>query len=213
MRQARALRALTLIAASQGCVLETGLGHWAAPEAGTDPDGDDGGDDSGARSDDAGCPVSADAGSCAADASVDASYLLTVTPGLTTSYFAGGKSLPAGDYTLVYEDGCWKSGVVAWTVNLGGEGYWVVGGEPEQHVAMAPGTVGTFAGLGAYGSYEECVAANVSHAGITFRFEGGPLGLALESLDPLTLFILVEGGESEGGRSPTFRLTCSGVCR
>jgi hypothetical protein len=133
---------------------------------------------------------------------------------LTTTYFADGRSLPAGDYTLTYVDGCWKSGVVAWTVNLGGEGYWVVGGQPEQHIAMAPGTVGTFATLGAYGTYEECVAANVGRPGVTFRFEGGRLGLALESLDPLqTLSILIEGGESVGGQSPTFRLTCVGTCR
>ena len=44
-------------------------------------------------------------------------------------------------------------------------------------------------------------------------FDGGQLGLRLESLDPLTLFILVEGGEAVGGHSPTFRLSCAGDCR
>lgn len=195
--------ALTLGAAAQGCTLETNIGHWAAPE---DAEEDAGSEDAG----------SADAAS--ADASADASereggeQLLTVIPGLKTTYFADGQALPAGDYTLVYVDGCWRSGVVSWTVNLGGEGYFVVGGQPEKRIATAPGTVGTFVTLGAYGTYDECVAANVGRPGITFHFDGGPLALKLESLDPLTLFIQLEGGENVGGRSPTFRLTCAGSC-
>jgi hypothetical protein len=207
--------ALALAAPVAGCVLETNLGHWAAPDSDADASADaashepnDGGID-----DPACTPASLDAGTCAAVA--DGS-LLTVTPGATTSYFAAGKSLPAGDYTLAYVDGCWHSGVVSWTVNLGDEGYSVVGGQPEQRIAMAPGTIGTFAsGLGAYAMYDECVGANMGRPGISFHFEGGPLGLKMQSLDPLaplTLFILVDGGESVGGVSPTFRLTCTGEC-
>jgi hypothetical protein len=211
----RSVLALTPVALTQGCALEldTGLGHWAEPDAEAESDRQDGGKDGGKDGGGAECRSNAgDAGPCAPATDAATSELLTVSLGLTTSYFADGKSFPAGQYTLVYEDGCWKSGVVAWTVNLGGEGYWIEGGQPEQHIAMAPGTVGTFAGLGAYGTYEACVAANVGRAGITFAFQGGPLGLKLESLDPLTLFINLMGGESVGGRSPTFRLTCSGPC-
>jgi hypothetical protein len=198
--------AFALTGAAQSCTLETDLGHWALPGADTDatPDAaplepEDGGVD---RADCSAPP--ADAAACTA---VDSGSLLTVTPGLTTSYFADGKSFPAGDYALLYVDGCWHSGVVAWTVNLGGEGYWVVGGQPTQPITMAPGTVGTFATLGAYFNYEDCVAANVGSPAVTFHFEGGPLGLKLDSLDPVTFSIGVEGGESAGGLSPTFRLS------
>jgi hypothetical protein len=209
----RAGLVLALGALTQACALESDLGYWARPDASADAQSDaaDGGalEPSG---DGGGACSSGAQGGCDGDAGSAPGQLLTVTPGPTTSYFADGRSLPAGEYTLVYVDGCWHSGVVSWTVNLGGEGYHVVGGEPEERITMAPGTVGTFMTLGAYGSYEECVAANVGRPGVSFRFKGGPLGLKLESLDPLTLFILLEGGESVGGRSPTFRLTCTG-CR
>jgi hypothetical protein len=195
-------RGMTLAAVAlvclPACTLDTDLERWDEPDAAADA-----------------TPGAPDAASSAdADApEPDASLLLTVVPGLTTTYFADGRSLSAGDYTLVYVDGCWRSGVVAWTVNLGGEGYWVVGGQPEQRLKMAPGSVGTFAGgLGAYATYAECIATNVGRPGITFHFDGGPLGLKLESLDPITLTIGIQGGESEGGRSPTFRLTCVGGC-
>jgi hypothetical protein len=64
--------------------------------------------------------------------------------------------------------------------------------------------------------YDDCVAANRGRAGVTFRFDGGPLGLrldALDALDALVAFMLLEGGESVGGRSPTFALACAGSCR
>ena len=194
--------AMALGALVQACALESDLGYWAQPDAAAD---------AGSGAADAGS-LDPDGASVDGDAGGSLGYVLTVTPGPTTSYFADGRSVPAGEYTLVYLDGCWKSGVVAWTVNLGGEGYSVVGGEPEERITMAPGTVGTFMTLGAYATYEECVAANVGRPGISFRFQGGPLGLKLESLDPLTLFILLQGGESVGGKSPTFRLTCAGSC-
>jgi hypothetical protein len=206
-RSRTAAFALALFAA--GCTLETDLGGWVAPDvvvgddaAPFEPSGDGGVDAAACTS------VVADAGACAVDDSGTAGDLLTVTPGLTTSYFADRASLPAGEYTLSYVDGCWRSGAVSWTVNLGDEGYWVVGGSPEQRLGPAPGSVGTFAsGLGAFARYEECVAANVGRPGITFSFAGGPLGLAMESFDPVTFFVLTQGGESVGGLSPTFRLT------
>jgi hypothetical protein len=190
--RAKQVLAFVLAAAAHGCVLDSDLGHWAPADA-------EAGADEG--------PLAPDGGS---------TQELTVSLGFTTSYFDDGRSFPPGEYTLTYADGCWTSGIVAWTVNLDtGEGYWVVGGEPEQRIVMAPGTAGTFAGgLGAFGSYQECVAANVGRSGTTFRFEGGRLGLALADVDPLmSRSILLRGGESEGGRSPTFRLTCAGACR
>lgn len=206
---------MAALAALSGCAPEGDVGRWSLHDAAS-ADAADVQDDVDASG--AGCSA-ADAADCGindagSDSALGDELVLTVTPGPTTSYFADGRSLPAGIYTLVYLDGCWKSGVVAWTVNLGGEGYNIVGGDPEQRLAMAPGTVGTFAGLGAYATYEECVAANMSRpGGITFSFGGGRLGLKLESLDPLTLFILLAGGETVGGRSPTFALRCNGTCR
>lgn len=208
---------LLLISAAHGCTLETDLGHWAAPGSDEPPNADEPVDAATSAREDAGTSDagSSDAGcSSSACTPVASSLVLTVTAGPGTSYFADGKTLPAGDYTLSYVDGCWHSGVVAWTVNLGGEGYALVGGQPEHMIVMAPGTVGTFAGgLGAYFTYDECVAANVGRPSVSFHFEGGQLGLQLESLTPITTFINVEGGEAAGGVSPTFRLTCTGVCR
>jgi hypothetical protein len=217
LRSRGAIFAIGLGAGLQGCVLDADLGAWESDTAqNADRDASDDAAYSGPDADqaqDAGC--ASDAGVCTSSEGGTNRWELTVSLGPTTSYFADGRSLPAGEYTLAYLDGCWKSGVVAWTVNLGPDGYVVVGGEPEQRViTMAPGTVGTFAGLGAYGLYEDCVAANAGRAGVTFRFEGGPLGLKLESFDPLlSSFILLEGGESVGGRSPTFGLACAGSCR
>jgi hypothetical protein len=221
LRPGRLFVELALGVAVSGCVLDADLGSWQANDAGAQADADaatspadlDARPDRDADADASNEAACVDAGACArADAGTDGSPL-TVKLGLTTSYFADGRPLPAGQYTLSYVDGCWKSGVVAWTVNLGGEGYWVVGGEPEQRIGMAPGTVGVFANLGAYAAYKECVAANVGRPGFSFYHQGGPVGLKLESFDFITNFIGVEGGESAGGKSPTFRLTCTGDCR
>ncbi|HEX6243419.1 MAG TPA: hypothetical protein VFZ61_21045 [Polyangiales bacterium] len=216
-RRPHAQLGFALVAALPGCVLDGDLGGWEAQDASevadVDLDATTGPAEREAGHDGDGA-CSSDAGACApSDGGDTDDATLTVKLGLTTSYFADGRSLPSGQYTLTYVDGCWKSGVVAWTVNTGGEGYWVVGGEPEQRLGMAPGTTGVFANLGAYGDYNECVAANVGRPGFSFFHQGGPIGLKLESIDPLTYFILVEGGESVGGRSPTFRLTCAADCR
>ncbi len=210
--------ALALSGALHGCVLDVEVGSWAADASSNDgsqraPEVDASTREDAGAPDDAGCAAS---DACASDAGSFASELLTVFPGPTTSFFAGGAALPAGEYRITYEDGCWKSGVVAWTVNLGLEGYFVVAGEPAEPVVMAPGTVGTFAGLGAFSSYTECVAANLGQPAVTFNFAGGRLGLRLQSTpeDLLIMrFLLLEGGESQGGHSPTFRLTCVGSCR
>lgn len=206
--------ALACVIALCACAPEGDLGGWSARRAEpTDASAADASEPEGDAGTDAACAARTEAGVCGPSSEPGDGLLLTVIPGLTTTYFADGRLLPAGDYTLDYVDGCWHSGVVAWTVNLGGEGYNLVGGDPEVPLGMAPGNVGTFAGLGAYATYEDCVAANVGRAPLAFHFEGGKLGLRLQSLDPLTLFLLIEGGEAVGGRSPTFRLTCSGECR
>lgn len=213
-----ALGAALALGALQGCVLSVGIGEWNADGAVEDgsspaPELDASTANDAGPPPDAGC-ASSDA--CASEAGSFADELLTVTPGPTTSYFAGGAALPAGEYRISYEDGCWKSGVVAWTVNLGPEGYFVVGGDAVEPIVMAPGTEGTFAGLGAFASYADCVAANLGEPGVTFGFAGGRLGLRLQSTpeDLLVMrFLLLEGGETQGGRSPTFRLTCVGGCR
>jgi hypothetical protein len=218
-RSSRLGTTLALYVTLQGCVLDAvGIGHWAADADASDgsrstPEIDASVPEEAAVPDDAGC---SERDACTSDAGAFDSELLTVTPGPNTSYFAGEAALPAGDYRLSYEDGCWKSGVVAWTVNLGPEGYFVVSGEPAEPIVMAPGSVGTFAGLGAFSSYEECVAGNLGQPAVSFSFAGGRLGLRLESTpeDLLVMrFILLQGGESVGGRSPTFRLTCAGSCR
>lgn len=196
---------VVLIAALSGCVLDADLG--GSRELAAAADASDGALDAG-RDDATACGPS-DAESCAPRDEAGISLLLTVTPGHGTSYFANGKILPAGEYTLIYGDGCWRSGVVSWTVNLGDEGYWLVGGQPMERVIKAPGTVGTFMTLGAFSSYDECVQANRGRPGVSFRFQGGPLGLNLESLDLVRLTIMLEGGESVGGRSPTFQLSCA----
>jgi hypothetical protein len=190
------------------CAPEGNVGHWSSEIDAGESDQDANVTDA-AETSDASCADSQDCGSSALGAKT---LQVTVIPGLMTTYFSDGRSLPAGEYTLTYVDGCWRSGVVSWTVNLGGEGYHVVGAEPEQRLAMAPGSVGTFTTLGAFGTYEECVAANVGRPGVSFRFGGGRIGLKLESLDPLTLFISLQGGETVGGRSPTFALRCVADC-
>lgn len=210
--------ALALSSALHGCVLDVGVGEWTADASDSDgsasaPERDASTPEDAGAPEDAGCTTN---DACASDAGSFPGELLTVTPGPTTSYFANGAALPAGDYLLSYEDGCWKSGVVAWTVNLGLEGYFLVSGDPAEPVVMAPGTVGTFATLGAFSTYAECVAANVGEPAVTFSFAGGRLGLRLEATAEDLLFmrfLLLEGGESQGGHSPTFRLTCVGSCK
>lgn len=199
----------------QSCAPDGGIGRWTADAASATGPEDAEPDAAEVDDGDAGC--GGDAGDASSCRSVSVRPFvpeeLTVRPGLWTTYFAEGRDLPAGDYVLRYVDGCWKSGVVSWTVNVGLEGYTLVGGPTKQRLLMAPGTVGTFTNLGAYATYEECIAANQGQPSVAFHFDGGVLGLDMYSLDPITLFVLVAGGETVGGRSPTFQLRCDGVCR
>jgi hypothetical protein len=209
------LLALASALALQGCAPEGRLGRWIAPDAST-------GDAAGLVADpqrDAetfadtavAAPCSApgsDADACAPADDPFVSEELIVTPGVALSYFAGGDALPAGDYSLAYVDGCWKSSIVNWTVNhdLEGGGYWLAGGDPWTPIGMVPGTQGTFAGAGAYSFYDECVAANQQVPALTFAFQGGPLAISLDSADEALYFMMLMGGT-------TFRLSCVGLCR
>jgi hypothetical protein len=137
-------------------------------------------------------------------------------------YYAQGAKLPAGRYRVSYVDGCATFGgkpsdglEVGWSVNgqntmPGIWGCYLVD-DAGMAFAIPPGTVGSFVGGseadggGAYKTYAECVAANCDLPPFDFDYPGGKLGVARDgggigSFDDL-------GGEAEGGRSPTFRLT------
>jgi hypothetical protein len=117
--------------------------------------------------------------------------VLTVdVPGASVRYFAGGAALPAGRYRLAYVDGCNSYGIgVGWAVHgarsiLGVFSCSLIGDDGNAF-AFTPGTELYFAG---------------GKLGI-LRDGGGVLG----AIDDL-------GGEYEGGRSPTFRLSLLGAC-
>lgn len=143
--------------------------------------------------------------------------------GATQIHFAGGAKLPAGRYRLEYVDGCNTFGdplLCGWTVsgshnNPGVFDCFLVGNDTTV-IAGAPGTVGAFVDPdptlgGAFATYAECVAANCDTPPLDFDFAGGTLGVqrdgggVLGAIDDL-------GGESEGGRSPTFRLSRLDAC-
>ena len=147
--------------------------------------------------------------------------------GGTIKYYAQGATLPAGRYRVTYIDGCATFGGrpsdglgVGWSVNgqntmPGLWGCYLVDNTGKAF-AVPPGTIGSFVGGsaanggGAYMTYAECVAANCDQPPFDFDYSGGKLGVARDgggvgSVDDL-------GGEVEGGRSPTFRLTRLDPC-
>jgi len=147
--------------------------------------------------------------------------------GATVHYYGGGAALPAGRYRLSYVDGCLTFGGgpsdglgIGWTINgqtdaPGLFNCFLVGDDGAPFL-VAPGTVGALVGpdrsaaQGAFATCAECVAANCNVAPVDFDFKGGKLGVARDAggigaIDDL-------GGESEGGRSPTYRLTRLDAC-
>jgi hypothetical protein len=143
---------------------------------------------------------------------------LTVdVPGASVRYFAGGAALPAGRYRLTYVDGCNTYGIgIGWTVHGGRTVLGVFScsliGDDGNAFAFTPGTeLYPDAGIGEVYVYADCVAANCSQAPLDFDFAGGRLGIlrdgggVLGAIDDL-------GGEYEGGRSPTFRLSLLDAC-
>jgi hypothetical protein len=146
---------------------------------------------------------------------------LTVdVPGATIRYFAGGNALAPGRYRLEYVDGCNTFGVgCGWTVhaadtNPGVMSCFLVSGTAV--FGLTPGTVGVFPGNdpmtgGAFDTYAACVDANRNARPLDFTFEGGQLGVARDGGG--VLGAVDDGiGESEGGRSPTFRLSRLEAC-
>lgn len=156
---------------------------------------------------------------CEVGAGVTLPEDLTVSLDRTVRYFAAGADVPAGRYRLSYADGCNTYGSLelgaGWTVNVSpavpGVGNCALVGADGVAFLVAPGTAGTLAGLdGAFADYEECVAANCSVPPVEFDHPGGKLGLLR---DGVTIGALDDlGGETRGGRNPTFRLTRIDAC-
>jgi len=122
------------------------------------------------------------------------------------AYFAGGSALPPGPYRLAYEDGCLKYGLFQdWTVhNTAFSGFWLVGENRDDHVLRPPGTQGAFEAMGAFSTYEACVAANRTLAPVSFMHRGGALGIVLDD----TPFF----DNTTGPANPRWRLEQTGTC-
>ena len=138
--------------------------------------------------------------------------------------FADGATFPAGQYRLEYVDGCRRyDDTAAWTLHAStlasalsaaGRGGCFLVMSNRETIAIAPGTAGVVVGeggepLGAYASYDECVAANLKLAPITFNTtQAGPIGV-MNAGDSSTA---KSPGEAVGGRSPSYRLTRLDPC-
>jgi hypothetical protein len=122
------------------------------------------------------------------------------------AYFAGGSALPPGPYRIAYEDGCMKYGVFQdWTVhNAAYSGFWLVGGDRDDHVVRPPGTEGAFVATGAFSSYDACVAANRLVAPVLFVHRGGPLGIVLDDTPYFD--------NTTGPANPRWRLELTATC-
>jgi hypothetical protein len=137
--------------------------------------------------------------------------------------FVGGATLPAGRYRLSYVDGCNIYSVLG-TKSVSGKGNCALVDENGAYIADTPGTVALVPVgvisladgylIPAYSTYDECVAANCEPPPLDFDFAGGKLGVKSNppSVDTASLGLVILGGESEGGRNPTFRLTRLDPC-
>jgi hypothetical protein len=122
----------------------------------------------------------------------------------TPAYFNGGQPLPAGTYVLTYVDGCMKYGSgQGWTVDAyadGSDGWWLIGATTTDKILVLPGTVGYAVGSGAFAAFDDCVAASLLSAPVTFTFGGGVLGVWLQD----TPYSDNTAGEND--RNPSWRL-------
>jgi len=146
-------------------------------------------------------------GACARELDMPSIPPLTVDPWGGTSYFAGGSALPAGRYRIAYLDGCLRWGRGAedgWSVHALNP-FWVMD-EVGTTLAIPPGTGGISLQDGAFATLSECVAANRELCPVDFAFIGGKLLVSGYDWTHVSGVDVVEG-ESEGGVSPTFRLT------
>jgi hypothetical protein len=100
-------------------------------------------------------------------------------------YFADGIALPSGRYRIKYVDGCMKySSAQDWAVhaypNAEPDGWWLVGADTTDKVAVPPGTIGFLVSNGGFATFDECVAANLALPPADFDFAGGRLGVWLQ---------------------------------
>jgi hypothetical protein len=97
-------------------------------------------------------------------------------------FFNGGESLPSGEYSVKYKDGCMKWGTKHfWTVNGHEEDtrWWVVGANSGVQIKKLPGSVvsARVEPDGGHESFESCVATNLQLDEVTFTHPGGKLGI------------------------------------
>jgi hypothetical protein len=159
-----------------------------------------------------------DAGTCSPDAAASGPaaalpevLMLDVTG--PPKYFGGGAAFPPGRYRVEYVDGCmmWgpATGGFGWSV---GEGLTVgvlveecilVGDTSANIVGILPGIEGS-----GVPKYADCVAASKKLPPLDFDFAGGKLGIFNND----TVQFDDVGGESQGGTSPTWRLSLLSAC-
>jgi hypothetical protein len=127
-------------------------------------------------------------------------------------YFADGFALPAGAYEVIYEDGCMKyASSQAWTIHAYNHAgfdhrWWLIGESSEDRKVTLPGSVGITVGGGGFATFDECVAANVGRAPLSFEHTGGKLGVWLHDTNYPDNITGVDG------RNPRWRLERIGGC-
>jgi hypothetical protein len=139
-------------------------------------------------------------------------------------WFRDGAKFPAGRYRISYVDGCNTYGPKCrWTIHSATEMLSemnIVAIGMDLILALAPGTVGACDADTAFESYGDCVAANCMLPPLDFDYPGGPIAIQRNGgadLEPSILFnkegpLDDLGGETVGGRSPTYRLTKLDPC-
>lgn len=126
-------------------------------------------------------------------------------------YFADGIALPAGRYRIKYVDGCMKySSAQDWAVhaypNAEPDGWWLVGADTTDKVAVPPGTIGFLVSNGGFATFDECVAANLALSPADFDFAGGKLGVWLQD-NPYS-----DNAAGADDRNPKWTLKLLGDC-
>jgi hypothetical protein len=127
-------------------------------------------------------------------------------------YYEDGGAFPSGRYRARYADGCMKYDYLqGWTVQGDGPdaagGFWFVGATTTDLIAKPPGTVGVFAGAGAYSTFDDCVDANLSlDQPLEFDFDGGPIGVWLDDNPYL------DNVAGDNGRNPAWNLVLLQAC-
>lgn len=146
------------------------------------------------------CPKFSDGGPACSYGTVATTTVLS----LTKTYFADGKSIPAGTYELRYEDGCMQYVSVSqadWRVNWGGQWGWFFmqegAGKP---TARMPGLETTSA------TFNNCVAANKALPTVKLSLGAGVYFVNFVD-SPLT-----DNQAGINGRNPKWSLWRKGYC-